>query len=435
MYQRQPQEPIALNPVWNWHDFTNRAQQITQQLRQQNVRAAALWIEDAAMFACAFLACINAKTTVLLPPTLLPENLAWIDENTELFFTDDNIHQFGLQQQITQNSPIIDRTSQTEIWLKTSGSSGEPKILIKTAEKMWQESDAISQSLPFRCGSHIHLLGSVSAQHHYGLSYRVILPLKMGWTIGRKQCLYPESLIEESLCADQSVWISSPALLTRLNLALPELNHIHLQGILSSGGALPEDTAAELRHVLKCDVIEGYGSTETGVIGFRADAGLWQPTPVTTIGQNDEGALWVEAPWLDRREQTADAVEIIDGKFKLLGRIDRIVKFGDKRISLVKIEQDLLRHPWIADCYIAQHPIYQRPAAWVALSAVGIEQFRREGRLKTLHQLKHYLTATQEHAGLPRYWRFGTELPRNSQSKISRTDFEHVFLNPKEENF
>ena len=94
-----------------------------------------------------------------------------------------------------------------------------------------------------------------------------------------------------------------------------------------------------------------------------------------------------------------------------------------------------MRHPWIADCYIAQHPIYQRPAAWVALSAVGIEQFRREGRLKTLHQLKHYLTATQEHAGLPRYWRFGTELPRNSQSKISRTDFEHVFLNPKEENF
>ena len=44
---------------------------------------------------------------------------------------------------------FIDKHCQSEIWLKTSGSSGQPKIMLKTAEKMWQESEAISQSLPF----------------------------------------------------------------------------------------------------------------------------------------------------------------------------------------------------------------------------------------------------------------------------------------------
>ena len=71
------------------------------------------------------------------------------------------------------------------------------------------------------------------------------------------------------------------------------------------------------------------------------------PTPVTKIGVNEENALWVESPWLEQREQTADGVEIIGNQFNLLGRIDRIVKFGDKRISLVRIEQDLLKHPLI----------------------------------------------------------------------------------------
>lgn len=435
MNYRHLNSPIALNPTWYWADFCKRSHQITQALKAQNIQSVALWIEDAAMFACAFLACINANAKILLPPTLLPENQQWISENADIFLNDETITQFGLEEIVAKDLPIINRASQTEIWMKTSGSSGEPKILIKTAEKMWQESDAIASSLPFEQGSHIHLIGSVSVQHHYGLSYRVMLPLNMGWTIARQQLQYPEYLIEESLTAEQSIWISSPALLTRINLDLPHLKQCKLQGILSSGGALPEENAEALRRALKCKIIEGYGSTETGVIAFREDNGLWQPTPVTQIGVNEEGALWVKNPWLTQTEQTADAVEIIDGQFKLLGRIDRIVKFGDKRISLVKIEQDLLKHQWVSDCYVAQHPHYQRPAAWVALTEIGIKAFNEIGRVKLLHQLKHYLTRTQEHAALPRFWRFCTELPRNSQSKISRVDFENVFLTQKDERF
>ncbi|WP_411431499.1 AMP-binding enzyme, partial [Aggregatibacter actinomycetemcomitans] len=114
---------------------------------------------------------------------------------------------------------------------------------------------------------------------------------------------------------------------------------------------------------------------------------------------------------------------------------DRIVKFGDKRISLVKIEQDLLRHPWVTDCYVAQHPQHLRPAAWVALNEAGIAAYRQQGRHEFVNELRAFLMQTQERAGLPRFWRFTTELPRNSQSKLSKEAFYQVFLTEKEEHF
>lgn len=426
---------IALNPHWAWQDFTHRSQQIRQQLQQENIHTVAFWFEDAAYFACTMLACFDAGVKILLPPNLLEENQQWITENANFLFNDTLFETYGIRQKVANQAFVINKTSQTEIWLKTSGSSGQPKIMKKTAEKMWQESEAICASLPFPQGENIHVVSSVSAQHHYGLSYRVMLPLNMGWSIARKQQPYPEYLIAESLRASQIVWISSPALLTHLNLDDPLLHQCNILGILSSGGMLPEETAKAMRAKLNTKTIEGYGSTETGVIAFREQAGLWTPTPVTRLGTNEEGALWVESPWLEQREQTADAVEIIGNQFHLLGRIDRIVKFGDKRISLVKIEQDILKHPWVTDAYIAQHPTHLRPAAWIALNAEGIAAYRQSGRHFVAKTLRCFLSEIQEHSGLPRYWRFASALPRNSQSKISRMDFEHVFLNQKDEQF
>ena len=437
---------IASHPEWRYADFAQKALQISAELQQRQIQAITVWLEDGAKLACTLLAAWHANVRVLFPPNFTPESIQWVNENADLWLTDSDINQptaewfdrFGESRHIEkhpQNPPLFDYTNQTEIWLKTSGSSGQPKILVKTAAQMWLESEAIRQSLPFSADNDIHLVSSVSAQHHYGLSYRIILPLTMGWSIARKQLPYPEYLIEESLLAPKTVWISSPALLTRLNLADTKLKQCAFAGVISSGGVLPADVGNAIRERLGVKLIECYGSTETGAIAFRADDGLWQPTPLTTVGLNEEGALWVESEWFNQREQTADAAELIDGKFNLLGRLDRIVKFGDKRISLVKIEQDLLRHPWVTDCYVAQHPQHLRPAAWVALNEAGIAAYRQQGRHEFVNELRAFLMQTQERAGLPRFWRFTTELPRNSQSKLSKEAFYQVFLTEKEEHF
>ncbi|OOF65650.1 class I adenylate-forming enzyme family protein [Rodentibacter sp. Ppn85] len=424
---------IALNPEWKWQDFAERSQQITAQLKQDDVHSVAFWFDDAASFACTMLACFNANVRILLPPNLLPENQQWIARHSDFLFDDKRFESYGILQKVSENRPLFDAENQTEIWLKTSGSSGEPKVLCKTAQQMWIESQAIVSSIPFNTAD-FHVVSSVSAQHHYGLSYRIMLPLAMGWTIGRQQLPYPEYMIAESLHAKKCLWISSPALLSHLNMADSRFADFNLGGIISSGGVLPVHVGNALREKLNTTVVECYGSTETGAIAFRAGDGLWSPTPLTQVGLNEQGALWVDSQWLNQREQTADAAEFYGEKFKLLGRIDRIIKFGDKRISLVSIEQHLLQQSLVADCYIAQHPEKARPAAWVALTEEGIRAYHQQGRGALIEQLRHFLMQSQEVAAIPRFWRFTQQLPRNSQSKISRLDFNRVFLTQQDDN-
>ena len=82
---------------------------------------------------------------------------------------------------------------------------------------------------------------------------------------------------------------------------------------------------------------------------------------------------------LPNEEQTADVVEFEENGFRLLGRADRIVKIGDKRISLLGVETALNKHEFIEDCYIAQHPEKSRLAAWIGLTEQGIQFLERKG--------------------------------------------------------
>lgn len=412
------------------HTFLNRiaarSQQIRQQLEQDRIQHVALWLDDALDFACALFACFNAKATVLLPPNILAENQQWITENADLLLDSNTFSDYGISQKIDKIHPLVDRQSQSELCLKTSGSSGKAKIIRKTAQQMWAEAQALARTLPFEKGEDTLLLGSVSVQHLYGLTFRIFLAAEMNWEIGRTQLQYPEYLIAASRRAPKAIWVSSPALLTHLNLENPELAKANIVGVISSGGSLPETVASQIRTQLAKPLVEIYGSTETGIIAHRLNCGLWQPFPNSEIGCNAQGALWVNSPWLAEREQTADAVELTSGGFRLLGRIDRIVKLGDKRVSLAKIEQDLFTHPAVKDCYLALHPTQQRPVAWLALTAEGRKIYQTQGRKTLIAQLRQHLADTHEKFALPRFWRFSAKLPRNSQAKISRADFERI---------
>lgn len=404
--------------------FQYRSHQIRQQLVQDGVQAVGLWLENADEFACVLLACLAAKVKVLLPPNLLAENQQWLAENGAWLFDAARFADYGNLQKVDKISPVVERDNDSEIWLKTSGSSGNAKIIRKTARQMWTEAETLGNALPFNAKDDLLVIGSVSVQHLYGLTFRIFLPLAMGWRLGQAQLHYPEYLLSESRY-QRTLWVSSPALLTHLNLECVEPN-LHIAGIISSGGALPPQTAAALRSVLPCPIVEIYGSTETGAIAFRHTAGLWQPMPQSRLGLNEDGALWVENPWISEREQTADAVVFHEHGFELLGRIDRIVKLGDKRVSLVKMEQDLLAHAWVSDCYIGLHPEHQRPLAWVALNEIGQAELNASGRKSLISALRHHLAQSQEKLALPRFWRFTDKLPRNSQAKISRMDFEQI---------
>lgn len=434
-----PADCIAHSPTWQYADFEQRAMQISAYLQQQQISALAVWLEDAASLACTLLGAWHAGTTVLFPPNDTPESLAWANQTAQIWVVDTEIStsntvqfQHFSTEEIYKNSlktaPVADRHCQTQLWLKTSGSSGEAKTIVKTAEEMWLSAEVLANALPFEKGNQITALSTVSGQHIYGLTVQIMMALVQGWAIGRQQLFFPECITNESRQLDNVVLISSPAMLSRIAW---KQAHIHaLRGVISSGGALAPEHSQAIRQHTAQPVVEIYGSTETGPIAIRQDIGLWQTLPFSQIGTNEQGALWLEAKWAKDRQQTADAVELHPNGFELLGRIDRIVKIGDKRTSLVSVEQSLTQHPWVNDCYIAQHPDEQRLAAWVELSAQGIEQFRDKGRKSVIDALKQHLAQSQEKTAISRFWRFTDKLPRNSQSKISRLEFEQICREP-----
>ena len=424
---------IAAQPNWTRAEFNHAVFYLSGCLKARHCQSAAMWFNDAALFACAMLAAWHAGVQVLLLPNTAPENIAW-GNSADIFLTDSIVHEkaWHLPTILAQRQP--ENSKQPENWripadaqahLKTSGSSGAAQIVVKTAAQMQAEATTLAAALPFdHAGA--TAVGSVSPQHLYGFTFRFALSLTLGWTIARAQATYPENLLAAT--RGKSVWIASPAVLNRLengrDWATAAAN---VAGIVSSGGALPEATAAQLA-VHANRPYEIYGSTETGIIASRRGGEIWQPFDGVMFGQDADGALWVQSPWAEKT-QTADLIEAQNGGFRLLGRKDRIIKLEDKRVSLTQIEHSLLQHPWLADAHCALHN--RRVAAWLALNETGIAALRERGRAAVADRLKQHLAATQDKIALPRYWRFADALPRNTQAKIAAADFQAAFCQPQ----
>ncbi|QIW16746.1 AMP-binding protein [Pasteurellaceae bacterium RH1A] len=429
---------IAQFPSWTYADFEQKALKISAQLQADGVQALAVWLEDGAKLACLLLGAWQAGVKVLFPPNATPESVEWVKQHAQIWVTDSDFDQPNTiqfdslgeaidLQKIAHLPPLVDYANQTELWLKTSGSTGEAKTIVKTAQQMWLGAEALAQALPFPAENQITAISTVSIQHIYGLTVHIMMSLVKGWQIGRKQQFFPESMLAEVGKAQGAVVISSPAMLTRIdwqNTRLPQA----MKGVISSGGALPEAVSQQMRDCLQAPVIEIYGSTETGPIAIRDDVHLWQTLPKSQLGSDDNGTLWIEAVWLSGREQTADVVEFAGTGFTLLGRADRIVKIGDKRTSLTAIENQLNQQAFVDDCYIAQHPEQPRLAAWVGLNQEGINFLREKGRRALIEALKVPLAEHQEKSAIPRFWRFTDKLPRNSQSKINKLEFNRICL-------
>jgi hypothetical protein len=114
-----------------------------------------------------------------------------------------------------------------------------------------------------------------------------------------------------------------------------------------------------------------------------------------------------------------------DGRFNLLGRVDRIVKLEEKRISLPMLEQALAAHEWIAEARLGV--VQENRAslgALVVLSAAGLRTLRSQGRKALTQALRQHLAGHCEALALPRRWRLLTQLPVNAQGKLPQAQIE-----------
>jgi len=490
--QMQPAR-VGVEPEWTRADFVAQALRVAARLRETRPRAVALHFSDAARMACAFLACAHEGVAMVLPPNLAADNLAWACEQADVWMTDGhtpdlaqdvmNAAQAGtgahtgrgnievwqltdeailvearhgsLPAQTAQTAQTAQRAEQcapcpanraeghegagqvpahllnldTEVSLKTSGSTGQPQIICKTVAQFQAEAEALAQCWGLTDEAPVDaVVGSVSPQHLYGLSFRVVLALCAGWPIHRMQCVYPESLLAAALPMRRSVWISSPMLLDALgeDRVGPRLRG-SVSRLVSSAGSLSAATSERLHRQLGILPDEIYGSTETGVIAHRQGSGPWQPLPSVQHGTDAEGALWVDSPWSGGRRQLADLVLPQGSGFVLEGRRDRIIKLADKRVSLAHVEATLKEHAWVADGACGLSPVHKRLAVALVLSPEGATAWREQGRASVLNALRDHLRGSLDVVALPRSWRVVHRLPRDVQGKLPLAAWQRLF--------
>ena len=408
------------------------ALQLAAELQNRGVKRLALYLDDASDLAIAQLAAWRAGITVLLPGDAQPQTRQRMSTQCDLWL--DSVNGL-LSAGSAALPPAALNLDQCQLTLCTSGSSGEAKLIDKSLRQLANEVTALEQLWGKQLGS-ATILGSVATQHIFGLLFRVLWPLCAGRVFLRRAQPFPEDLQRESLaCGTDFVWVASPALLKRMGNNLDWNALRAVRQVFSSGGALPSETAAELQNLLGQWPTEIYGSSETGGIAWRQGGELWTPFAGVELGQNSEGALHLTSPYLPagHREQTADAVELqADGRFALRGRLDRIIKLEEKRISLPMLEQALSSHEWLSDARLG---VVQEGRAYlgalVALSPAGLHALRNQGRKTVTETLRRHLAGHCEAIALPRRWRLLAQLPYNNQGKLAQATVEALLAEPR----
>lgn len=320
-----------------------------------------------------------------------------------------------------------------EIVVFTSGSSGAAKSIKKTLPQLDQEIHAL-ESLWGTMLKDATVLSTVSHQHIYGLLFKVLWPFCAGRPFVSKTYRDPARLIQDTKLYNRSIWIGSPAHLNRCDESWAwDIARHCLAALFSSGGPLALSAAKKIRTLYNNTPFEVFGSSETGGIAWRQQlhSVYWQTFAPVKIKTNTHGALLVKSPYLESSQwlTTADAVKILaDGTFELGLRLDRIVKIEEKRVSLAEIEQQLNQHEWLNKSYVLT--ISQQRTALAAaacLSDLGCKALKRQGKHLFTRAIKTYLSKTFEATVIPRYWRFPSTLPINSQGKIMQEKVKQLF--------
>ncbi|WP_433885900.1 AMP-binding protein [Pseudomonas vranovensis] len=426
--------PVTFAPALDHAGLRQQALQLAAGLERRGVKRIAVHLEDAAELAVALLGAWRAGVQVLLPADLQVQTRQRWQGEVELWLSDqaqDTALDALLETPLAAAQLDLDACL---LSLCTSGSSGEPKRIDKSLRQLANEVQALEQLWGTELGAAC-IIGSVAAQHIYGLLFRVLWPLCAGRPFVRHQLPFPEDLQRASREHPAFAWVASPALLKRMgdNLDWPALSAV--RRVFSSGGELPASAAQALHQRLQQWPSEILGSSETGGIAWRQGDSLWQPFAEVRLSQNEQGALRIESTYLPpgHIEQSADAVEFTaDGRFRLLGRLDRIVKLEEKRISLPMLEQALVAHDWVEEARLAV--IQENRAslgALLVLSAAGLHALRNQGRRALTEGLRQHLSQHCEALALPRRWRLLRQLPFNAQGKLPQAELEALLLAPR----
>jgi acyl-coenzyme A synthetase/AMP-(fatty) acid ligase len=300
--------------------------------------------------------------------------------------------------------------------LLTSASTGEHKAIGKRGHQFYRQAEALAAVLELPPGGRV--LSFVPPFHLLGFFYGLILPLVQAAETVVAAELAGAAMVESLAKYRPNLVVGTPTHYRFLARATARAEVSRPDTVfLSSGAPLDPSVAEAFAARFGTSVLDFYGSTELGGVAFRAWPEPYRAMPgVRWRIDAATAALEVMSPWGGGPEGawlcTDDAAEPVGGEgFRLLGRLDHVVKVGGKRFSTVEVEQALRTMPGVAEAAVLPYQRFGEPAVaavivpepGVVLDDVAVRAFLAE-RLATYK--------------LPRSLLFRAALPKGSHDKI-----------------
>ncbi len=435
-------------------DFAEHVEGLAAHLRERGGRDWLLDVGDS--FACAvgLYAVARAGGVAWLAPNRQPGTLR------ELAAGCDGILRDGAEPGSDDGVPVVEPLAHraapvrapldaeaTILRLFTSGTTGQAK----SVPKSWRHLDEVRE-LERRFGERVpgdaRVFATAPHQHLYGLLFRVLWPLAAGRPFQAESLLHVEELLPRMAECDRVVLAATPVHLRRLcqREGLGALRG-RLRAVFSSGGPLPAEVAADVERVLGDAPIEVFGSTETGGVATRQQAEAapapvaWSPLGGVRVRRDEPGGeLRVRSPYVSVGAGDAagplefamgDRITLTDdGGFHVVGRADRVVKIGEKRLSLPDMESRLREHAYVSETALVDVEVGAdtRVAAVIVPTPEGREADQAEGRRALVAALGEHLAPHWDRVLLPRIWRLVDAMPRDDRGKLPRAALEALAL-------
>ena len=324
------------------------------------------------------------------------------------------------------------RARRFSVSVHTSGSTAAPKTIVKTFASLAKEVAFHRARLAGVLARKPVFLSTVEPHHMYGRLWRVMLPQAAGCSVDPEVILTPESPLEKMRAAECVFLVTTPSFLARFaeyadQYDVPQ----NVVELTTSGALLTAKVAAAARRVFGRAPLEIFGSTETGGVAFRRqETGdeTWTVFDPVKAWADASGRLTVSSPFSCARRFTLGDGVVFDAegrdkrgpsRFRLCGRMDRMVKIAEQRVSLPEMEATMCLLPDVAEAALGVVEGAHGPVLGaVVVPRKGWGDLKVLGKRACARALRAQCLQFFPRGTVPRKFRFVHELPRNAQGKV-----------------
>ena len=381
---------------------------------------------DPYRFTVALAACIVSGRVSLLPSTYTPEmvrQMRCIAPDVFCILDQDDgavdlpIVRYPERMPMPAGNAVVPNIDCGQVIAQvfTSGSTGVPEPHLKRWGSLVRNVQAEAKRLGVTRAHAV--VGTVPAQHMYGLESTVLMPLQSGAALHAGRPFYPADICAELEALPRPrVLVTTPYHLRALLAAQAALPAVDL--LVSATAPLSPDLAVEAETRFAAPLFEIYGCTETGQIASRrtTSGAAWQTFSDVCLRCLGE-TVWAEGGHIEAPTRLSDVIELVDAdptRFLLHGRHADLVNIAGKRASLGYLNHQLNAIPGVQDGIFLLPPEDDDDTAGGVRRLIALVVAPELTPAAVVQALRERI----DPAFLPRPLLFVDALPRNAAGKL-----------------